>query len=78
MEHLKGKAMKIPRPVAVKPLEGYRLFIKYSDGVEGIVDLSDLIGKGVFANLRDWQKFSDVSIGTAGEIVWGGRGRYLW
>ncbi|RMF31780.1 MAG: DUF2442 domain-containing protein [Chloroflexi bacterium] len=38
----------MPKPVAVKPLEGYRLWIRYSNGVGGIVDLSDLVGEGVF------------------------------
>lgn len=72
MEQFKEKETRIPRPVEVKPLQGYRLFIKYSDGVEGIVDLSDLVGRGVFAHLKDWQKFSNVSIGTGGEIIWEG------
>ncbi|MBI3605639.1 MAG: DUF2442 domain-containing protein, partial [Nitrospirae bacterium] len=33
----------------VKPLEDYQVWIKFSDGVEGIVDLSDLVEKGVFS-----------------------------
>jgi len=31
-----------PKQVEVKALEGYCLWIKYSDGIEGGVDLSDL------------------------------------
>ncbi len=37
----------MPRPIEVKPLENYRLWVKFSDGVEGVVDLSGLVGKGV-------------------------------
>ncbi|MCX7839868.1 MAG: DUF2442 domain-containing protein, partial [Anaerolineae bacterium] len=39
----------MPIPIEVKPLENYRIWLKYSDGREGIVDLSHLAGKGVFA-----------------------------
>ena len=37
-----------PQPIEVKPLENHRIWVKYSDGVEGEVDLSNLVGKGVF------------------------------
>ena len=60
-----------PKPVEVKALEGYRLWIKYSDGVEGVVDLSDLAGKGVFALWEDYQEFQEVYIGAGGAIAWG-------
>ena len=33
----------------VKPLPEYKLQLRYSDGAEGVVDLSHLAGKGVFA-----------------------------
>jgi len=61
----------MPRAVEVKPLNNYRLWVKYSDGVEGVVDLSDLVGKGVFALWEDYQEFQKVHIGPSGEIVWG-------
>jgi len=60
-----------PRPIEVKPLERYRLWIKYSDGVEGVVDLRDLVGKGVFALWNDYREFQKVYIGPGGEIAWG-------
>ena len=60
----------MPKPVAVKPLEGYRLWIKYSDGVEGVVDQSDLVGKGVFAAWEDYREFQKVHIGPGDEIAW--------
>jgi hypothetical protein len=37
------------RAVEVKPLTGYRLWIRYADGVEGEVNLTHLVGNGVFA-----------------------------
>ena len=61
----------MPTPVQVKPLDNYRLWIAYSDGVEGIVDLSPLVGKGVFALWNDYHAFCQVRIGPGGELTWG-------
>lgn len=60
----------MPIPIEVEPFENYRLRVKYSDGVEGIVDLSDLAGKGVFALWNDYREFQKVYIGPSGEIAW--------
>ncbi len=60
----------MPRLLEVKPLKGYRLWLKYEDGVEGIVDLSELVGKGVFALWEDEERFRQVRIGDGGELVW--------
>ncbi len=60
----------MPRPIQVKPLENYRLWVKFSDGVEGIVDLSHLAGQGVFALWNDYREFQKVHIGSSGEIAW--------
>jgi len=58
------------KPVAVIPLPGYRLHLKYADGVEGEVDLSRFVGKGVFAEWHDVTAFEAVTIGDHGEIRW--------
>ena len=58
------------RPVEVKALPDYRLWVKYSDGVEGEVDLSHLAGKGVFALWDDYAAFEKVYIGSHREIAW--------
>ncbi|HOM17339.1 MAG TPA: DUF2442 domain-containing protein [Thermoguttaceae bacterium] len=60
----------MPRPLEVKPLKNYRIWIKYADGVEGEVDLSELVGKGVFAAWKDDREFQKVHIGSGGEIAW--------
>ena len=36
-------------PTAVEPREGFRIWLRYSDGVSGELDLSHLAGRGVFA-----------------------------
>ena len=61
----------ILKPVAVIALPEYKLHLKYSDGVMGEVDLSHLVGKGVFAAWNDQAAFEAVTIGDYGELKWG-------
>ncbi len=57
--------------VDVSPLPEFKLRLRYSDGVEGVVDLSHLAGKGVFAVWQQPGMFEEVSIGSSGELRWG-------
>ncbi|MBI2908045.1 MAG: DUF2442 domain-containing protein [Chloroflexi bacterium] len=59
------------RPTQVRALEGYRLWLRFEDGVEGEVDLSHLAGRGVFAAWQDRAFFEAVRIDEAGAIAWG-------
>lgn len=61
-----------PRPTFVKPLPGYRLWLRYSDGEEGEVGLSDLVGRGVFAVWNDAARFERVHLAEHGRVVWDG------
>ena len=59
--------------VEVEPLEGYRVRLMFSDGVEGTVDLSDLAGKGVFRSWKDITFFNSVFIDSETHtIAWEG------
>lgn len=58
------------QPVAVAPREGYRIWLRYADGVEGEVDLSDLAGKGVFTAWNDRRFFERVYISEWRSIAW--------
>ena len=60
----------MPKLIEVKPLEGYCVWVKYSDGVEGVVDLSELVGKGVFAVWKDYREFQKVRVGPSGDMAW--------
>ena len=60
----------MPAVVAVKALANYQLWVKFSDGVEGVVDLSHLVGQGVFALWNDYEAFKKVHIGPGGELAW--------
>lgn len=58
------------RIIKAEPLSGYRLRLQYADGVVGEVDLSHLVGKGVFRMWVDPAAFALVSIGSGGEVRW--------
>jgi hypothetical protein len=60
------------RVTAVRPLTGYTLDLTFDDGVHGVVDLSDLVGVGVFSAWRDEEAFRRVAIGDTGEVLWDG------
>lgn len=60
------------QPVEVEAREGYRIWLRYADGVAGEVDLSDIAGRGVFAAWNDRARFESVRISPAREITWGG------
>lgn len=58
------------KPINVTPLQGYKLYVRFVDGVEGNVDLSHLAGKGVFSLWNTPGVFESVQIGASGEIKW--------
>ena len=58
--------------VEVRPLDGYRLYLCFEDGVEGVIDLAELIPfEGVFAPLKECAKFQEVRLNRElGAIYW--------
>lgn len=60
-----------PRPVAVETREGFCIWLKYDDGVEGELDMSHLAGKGVFKAWDDRAFFEGVHINEHGAVSWG-------
>ena len=60
------------RPTEVRAVERYRIWLRYEDGIEGEVDLSDLAGRGVFAAWDNPSVFSEVKLGSHGAIEWPG------
>ena len=59
---------------AVRPLDSYRLYVKFMDESEGFVDLSELITGdkgGVFMVLRDPHLFKSVYL-DHGAVTWPG------
>ena len=58
------------KPVEVKALPIYMLWVKYSDVIEGDVDLLHLVGRGVFSLWNDFSAFQKVYIDGSGKIAW--------
>ena len=56
--------------VDVEPLAGYRIWLRYSDGASGEVDLSDMAGRGVFKVWLDRVFFERVHVSDHGSIAW--------
>ena len=62
--------MSLHHPIAVRPLDDFRLWVEFPDGVSGATDLADVAGKGVFAAWKGHHSFQQVSIAETGELVW--------
>ena len=60
------------QPVEVRVLDGYRLWLRYTDGAEGEVDLRHLAGQGVFKVWQSRDAFAAVRIGASGALEWPG------
>lgn len=61
---------KLPRIKKVKVLKDYKIALEFTDGAKGTVDLSDLVGQGVFQLWEDYEVFGQVRIGDSGELIW--------
>jgi len=61
--------MHILRILNVKHLGRHRLFLKFNNGIEGEVDLSDDLDGPIFRPLREPDFFSTVKL-VGGTIAW--------
>ncbi len=59
------------RATEIKPRDGYRIWLSYSDGTAGEINLSHLAGHGVFKAWNDRKCFEMVRITLHGAIAWG-------
>jgi hypothetical protein len=60
------------RITEAKPVDRFRVFLRFDDGMSGVVDLSSIAGRGVF---RAWDQegvFEQLSISPEGALVWPG------
>lgn len=58
--------------VSVQPLEAYRIRLCFEDGIEGVIDISEIIPfSGIFAPLAEPSYFATVKVNPEfGTIVW--------
>lgn len=56
----------------VKPLDGYKVFIRFEDGISGEIDISKVVPfMGVFSELKDKHFFDQVFVNKeTGTICW--------
>jgi hypothetical protein len=52
----------IPKVIEAKPLEGYKLWLRFQDGLSGTVDLSGELWGPMFEPLKDPGVFAQVSV----------------
>lgn len=52
-----------------RAMPNYRLWLRFDDGVEGTVDLSHLVGRGVFAPWSDPAYFARVTVDAQSRTV---------
>ena len=67
---LSAEIQAMKKAINVKALSGYRIWLRYTDGVEGEVDLSHLAGRGVFKAWSDRKVFEGVHVDESGAIAW--------
>ena len=60
--------------IAAEAREGFKVWVRFENGVEGEADLSDLAGRGVFKRwTENPAEFSEVSVDPAsGTLIWPG------
>ena len=58
--------------VEVRPIAGFHLHVRFEEGVEGKIDLKDLVPfEGVFAALRNLVRFAEVRVHRErGTLYW--------
>jgi hypothetical protein len=62
--------MLTPKILEARPLDGYKIWLKFNNGTAGEVDLSHLAGKGVFTFWNDYENFKNVSIENGRWLSW--------
>ena len=60
------------RPIEVDPGDGYSIRLRYDDGAAGVVDLSDMAGRGVFGAWKDRSLFEAVHLPPYRGVSWPG------
>lgn len=58
------------QPISVRALTDHHLYLEFSDGEQGEVDLSHLTGKGVFQAWNDLDFFKRVRVSSHRSIEW--------
>jgi hypothetical protein len=66
----KERTMSAPKILEARPLDSYKIWLKFADNTAGEVDLSHLVGKGVFTLWNSYDDFKSVSIENGRSLTW--------
>ena len=61
-----------PVPVQVEARAGYRIWLRYQDGVEGEIDLADIADTGLCKPWRERAFFERIHVNDGGAVAWNG------
>ncbi len=63
----------LPDVIEVRPLEGLKLWLRFEDGAEGVVDLADFELPGILQALKDPEFFAKAYVDPElGTVAWPG------
>jgi len=61
--------IQLPKPVKVKAVEPHKIYLEYSDGKSGVVDVSHLLANPAFKQWNDEAFFASVFIVENGRCI---------
>lgn len=56
--------------IELKVLNDFRIWLKFKDGEEKVINFRPFLGNGFTTELLDYEKFKQVSIEPGGGIAW--------
>ena len=71
MRTLIARIIGMIKLLEAKAMPGHRLWLRFADGVEGEVDLTNLVGKGVFKTWENPEVFERVRVERGRSVAWG-------
>jgi Protein of unknown function (DUF2442) len=61
---------KLKHIIDYKILDNYSIWLKYDDGVNGVIDLSDYLNYPVFAPIKNVEFFNKLKIEEGRNVFW--------
>lgn len=59
----------VPNPIEVRAIEKYKLYIKFKNGEEKILDMENNLDKKYYQKLKDYEYFKNVRISETGITI---------
>lgn len=59
----------VPDPIEVKAIEKYKLYIKFGNGEEKILDMEEELNEKFYYKLKDYEYFKKVKISQTGITI---------